>query len=439
MTSALATAAAVRSGASSALAETEAAIARIEERDGPLNAVVVRDFARARDAAAEVDRRIAGGFDAPLLGVPMTVKESFDVAGLPTTFGMPPFRDFIAAKDAVAVRRLKAAGAIVLGKTNVPPMLGDLQADNSVYGRTNNAVDPTRVAGGSSGGSAVALAAGMVPLELGSDIGGSIRVPAAFNGVWGLKPSWGVVPTDGHFFPGTDHARSVMAVAGPMGRDADDLESALGVVADHPLAPARTHEPGRWRVLLMTGHPHAAVQRSVAVALDALGARMAAAGHVVERETALLPDLARQSDGYRRMLTIAVTVRAPAPPGAEPPALAEWLHLHDEQARIQRQWRRLFEEYDAVIAPAIGTVAFPHDATPLAERRLDIDGVDTRFLHQFNFAGLATFPMLPAASVPIGTDADGLPIGAQVIADLYADRTALAGARVAHAFTGEAR
>ena len=430
--SALAIAAAVRSGETTALAETEVAIARIEARNPALNAVVVRDYDRARAAAAALDARIADGFDAPLLGVPMTIKESFDVAGVPTTFGMAPFKDFVAKEDAVAVRRLKAAGAIVLGKTNVPPMLADIQSNNPIYGRTVNVHHPDRVAGGSSGGSAVALAAGMVPLEFGSDIGGSIRVPAAFNGVWGHKPTWGVLPMDGHYFPGTDFARSVLSVIGPMARDADDLEAALQIVADHPLAPARQHEAGRWRVLLMTGHPKASVQRAIVAALEDAGEKLTAAGHAVDRDTDLLPDLERQSTGYEQMLNIAMSVRGPQIEGATPPTLATWLHLHDEQARVQRQWRRLFERYDLVIAPVVGMTAFPHDDTALAFRRLDIDGADTPFLHQFNFPGLATFPMLPATSVPIGRDGDGLPIGVQVIADLYADRTALRGARDIH-------
>ena len=428
---ALQTAEAIRTGATTAFAETEAAIARIEARDGPLNAVVVRDFDRARTAASALDGRIAEGFDAPLLGVPMTIKESYDIAGLPTTFGFAEHRDFRATEDAVVVKRLKAAGAILLGKTNVPPALADLQSTNPVYGRTNNAVNPDRVAGGSSGGSAVALAAGMVPLEFGSDIGGSIRVPAAFNGVWGLKPTWGVIPTEGHYFPGTDAARSVLSVLGPLARDPDDLETALGIVADHPLAPAKRHGD-TWRVLLLTAHPMATVQRTIVAALETLAQRLAAEGARVDTTSDLLPDLERQHAGYWEMLNIAMSRRATLPPGQEPPALETWFHLHDEQARIQRQWRRLFETYDVVIAPTVGMTAFPHDDAPLATRRLSIDGQDTQFFHQFAFPGLATFPMLPATSVPIGSDGDGLPIGVQVIADLYADRTAIAAARAAH-------
>lgn len=433
---ALETAAAVRAGETTALLETEAAIARIEARDGPLNAVVVRDFDRARHAASELDQRIRDGFDAPLLGVPMTIKESYDVAGLPTTFGFEEHRGFIAQEDAVAVQRLKAAGAIIVGKTNVPPALSDLQSNNPVYGRTHNAVHPDRSAGGSSGGSAVALAAGMVPLEFGSDIGGSIRVPAAFNGVWGHKPTWGVLPTEGHYFPGTDSARTVLSVIGPMARDADDLETALGIVADHPLAPAHRHGE-HWRVLLLTEHPLAKTQAAIVAALETMAAALEKSGATVDRTTDLLPDLQRHHTGYWQMLNIAMSRRMPVAPGQEAPSLETWLTLHDEQARIQRQWRRLFEQYDVVIAPALGATAFPHDDTPLANRRLSVDGEDTQFFHQFAFPGLATFPMLPATSVRIGTDPDGLPIGVQVIADLYADRTAIAAARALHDLSQE--
>src|SRR4051794_3185223 len=189
--SAIETAAAIASGETGARAETEAAIARIEARDGAINAVVVRDFERARAAADEADAAVARGERRPLLGVPMTVKEAFDVAGLPTTWGFARFKDHVAKEDAVAVRRLKAAGAIILGKTNVPVGLADHQSVNPVYGRTLHPRDPARSPGGSSGGAAAALASGMVPLELGSDIGGSIPVPAAFHGVWGPKPTYG--------------------------------------------------------------------------------------------------------------------------------------------------------------------------------------------------------------------------------------------------------
>ena len=186
----------------SALELTDFFIARIEALDGELNAVPVRDFARAREAARKADAALASGERLPLLGVPVTIKESFNIAGLPTTWGIPAFKDFIAEEDALAVARLKAAGAIVLGKTNVPLGLDDCQSYNDIHGTTNNPWDLTRSPGGSSGGSSAALAAGFGPLSLGSDIGGSLRVPAHFCGICAHKPTLGVVASNGHTPPG---------------------------------------------------------------------------------------------------------------------------------------------------------------------------------------------------------------------------------------------
>jgi amidase len=179
----------VRAGEVSPVELVELCLARIEALDPKLNAVVVRDFDRARAAAKAADDGLAKGETKPLLGLPMTVKEQFGVAGLPTTWGNPKFKDWRAEVDALAVQRLKAAGAIILGKTNVPLNLSDWQSFNEVYGTTNNPWDVTRSSGGSSGGSAAALAAGFVPLEFGSDIGGSLRAPAHFCGVFAHKPS----------------------------------------------------------------------------------------------------------------------------------------------------------------------------------------------------------------------------------------------------------
>ena len=425
--SALQTAAAIRSGATTALAEIEAAIARIEARDAALNAVVVRDFDRARDQARAVD---AGPKDdRPLLGVPMTIKESFDVAGLPTTWGI--VRDHVAARDAVAVQRLKAAGAVLLGKTNVPVFLADIQSVNPIYGRTNNAVDPNRSAGGSSGGAAVALASGMVPLEFGSDIGGSIRTPAAFNGVWGHKPTYAALPTDGHSPPGTDGASIPLSVIGPLARDADDLAVALDVVSDLPLPRARSRTFGDWRILVLAGHPEAKVATAVSDAIARTAAAFATAGATVDHSSNLIPDLSEQHRQYMHLLNVSMTRRNPDPT-RPPTTLEQWLMLLDVQARNRRQWSALFDRYDVVFAPVIGHTAFPHDDTPVAQRRIMIDGEDTPMGAQFAFAGIATFPGLPATSVPIGRDADGLPIGMQVIADTYEDHTAIAAAKAAH-------
>src|SRR5262252_7197048 len=206
----------------SALELLEHSIARIEAHDKRINAVVVHDFARARHAAMAADAALAKGQRGALLGVPMTVKEAYNVAGLPTTWGLPEAKDFKPAEDALAITRVKAAGAVVLGKTNVPLSLADWQSYNDIYGTTNNPWDVTRTPGGSSGGSAAALAAGFVSLELGSDIGGSLRAPAHYCGVFAHKPSLGLVPTRGHTPPNVP-ALPIdvdLGVVGPMARSA---------------------------------------------------------------------------------------------------------------------------------------------------------------------------------------------------------------------------
>ena len=222
------TAANISAGSLSALEATDAAIARIEELNDPINAVIVRDFDNARAAAKRLDE--AGPEEnQPLFGVPMTVKESFGVAGLPSTWGLEAARNNIAQSDSLVVQRLKKAGAIILGKTNVPPELADWQSNNPVYGRTNNPHDLGRSPGGSSGGGAAAVAAGMVPCEYGSDIGGSIRVPAHYCGIWGHKPTFNIISLEGHGYPGTDSARPALSVCGPLARSADDLATLLDV------------------------------------------------------------------------------------------------------------------------------------------------------------------------------------------------------------------
>ena len=432
MKTALATAAAIRSGETTALAECEAAIARIEAGDGAINAVVVRDFDRARDQAHAVDARVAAGDSSgALLGVPMTVKESFDVAGLVSCWGFAEHADFVASADAIAVQRLKYAGAVILGKTNVPVALADLQTNNPVYGRTRNPLNLDRVPGGSSGGAAAALAAGYVPIEIGSDIGGSIRIPAAFCGGWGHKPTYNALLSYGHNFPRTEGCGVALNVIGPLARDPDDLEALFEVIGGDALARPAPRAPGDWRILLLPVHPLAPAQASIKAAITATGAAFASAGATVDHASDLLPDLIGQHMHYVRMLLTAMA-RGAAPDGGTALSLPEWFALIDAQAKCRRDWGRLFGAYDAVIAPVWGTTAYPHDDTPLGERMLAVDGAMTPAGAQLAYPGLATFPMLPATSVRIGTDPDGLPIGVQVIANYNHDWTAIAVARAAH-------
>lgn len=417
-----------------ALELTDAAIARIEDRDRAINAVVVRDFDRARDAARAADAALARGERRPLLGLPMTVKESNEVEGLPSTWGSPAFSGWVAPRDAVAVARLKAAGAIILGKTNVPPFLADWQSTNLVYGRTKNPWDLGCSPGGSSGGSAAAVAAGMSPLELGSDIGGSIRVPAAFCGIYGHKPSYGLVPTRGHAPPGLDGGPIALAVVGPLARSAADLDLALGVVAGPEpheakgyrlnLPPPRHAELADYRVLVVDRHPAAATDHEIRDALDVLARRLDDVGARVDRSSDLLPDLAAQHVVFGTLVGAAMSRGAP---GGTAMNAHDWMDTLDAQVMFRRRWAVLFEAFDVVVMPTFGVVAFEHvDEPDGAKRILTIDGQATPYFNQIAWPGVALLPNLPATAAPIGFTRGGLPIGVQVIGPYLEDRTTIA-------------
>jgi len=445
----------------SAVELTDHAIARIAALDGKLNAVVVRDFDNARAAAAEADAALARGERRPLLGIPMTVKEAFNVAGLPTTWGVKEAKGRMVAEDAATVARLKAAGAIVLGKTNVPFMLTDWQSYNDVYGTTNNPWDVSRTPGGSSGGSAVALAAGYVPLELGSDIGGSLRAPAHFCGVFAHKPTRGLVPARGHVPPGAPAlpVEPDLAVVGPMARNAGDLALALDVLAgpDEPLAtayrlalPAPRHETlGDFRVLVLDTHPLLPSANAVRAAIDGLADRLGKAGVKVARASPLLPDLELMARTYYSLLYSFFSADIPiaaynhlkqvaaaiAPEANDLDAILtrglvlehrDWIWADRVRSGMAERWRALFREFDVVVCPVLPTPAFPHDHSDQRTRRIDIDGTPYRYNHQAVWAGVATLTGLPATAIPIARSDQGLPIGAQIIGPYLEDRTTIA-------------
>jgi amidase len=440
----------------------EQSINRIEKHDGKLNAVVVRDFERARAAAQEADTALARGERRPLLGVPMTVKESFNVAGLPTTWGIVAAKNFRPRTDAVAVQRLKAAGAIVLGKTNVPLVLGDAQSYNDIYGTTNNPWDASRTPGGSSGGSAAALAAGYVALELGSDIGGSLRIPAHFCGIFAHKPSYGVAATRGHSPPGPADPVPLdvdLAVIGPMARSAADLSLGLDVVAgpDEPMATAYrlTLPPPRhaalkdFRVLVIDEYPLVPTATDVRGALGRVAADLAKLGAKVARTSPLVPDLAQQGRIYLRLLLSVFGADLPEATYARFQEIArsfatddnslpaermrgfvlshrDWVRADRERAVLRQRWRALFRDFDAVLCPVTPTVAFPHDHSEMANRRLRVDNGDIPYGDQFMWPGVAGAPGLPATAMPIGRSPQGLPIGMQILGPFLEDRTPLA-------------
>ncbi|MBA3895584.1 MAG: amidase, partial [Sphingomonadaceae bacterium] len=303
-----------------------------------------------------------------------------------------------------------------------------------VYGRTGNPHDVSRSPGGSSGGSAAALASGMVALEYGSDIGGSIRVPAHFCGVWGHKSSFGLVPTEGHYFPRTEGARVTMGVAGPLARDADDLELALDLTIDRPIAPAKVPGLRGARILVLAEHPVAAVDSDIRSVL-ARAAEVCLADGAIVSHSGALPDLAAMHGDYVRLLLVALA-RGVAQPGQDEIALAGWFDLLDTQARYQREWARVFEDFDAILAPVAGIPAFAHDDTPMAERIATINGAATPFATQLAWAGLANYTDLPATAFPAGTTPEGLPVGLQLLAAKWRDKTAIAVARAIHRALG---
>jgi amidase len=422
----------------SALELTDDAIARIEARDGPINAVVVRDFDRARDAARAADAALARGERKPLLGLPMTVKESHNVAGLKTTWGFEFAKDFVAPSDSVGVARLKAAGAVILGKTNIPVGLADFQSVNPIYGRTRNPWDLTRTPGGSSGGGAAALAAGMVPLEFGSDIGGSIRNPAHFCGVYGHKPSYNLIPQRGHTPPNTDGGGVVLAVVGPMARTAGDIDLALEVLAGPEpieavgyklaLPPARHARLADYRVLVIDRHPLAELDDEIGAALNELAGRLEGLGAKVARSSDLLPNLAQLHSSYTGLLGAAM---ARGNPNAPSISANDWMAMLDAQLAVRRQLGAFFEAFDVVLAPVHGAPAFPHndDANP-GERKLTINGQETPYFNQLAWIGLATFGNLPATAAPLGQTRAGLPFAVQIVGPYLEDRTTIGFARL---------
>ena len=456
----------------SAMELLDQAMARIERLDGPLNAVVVRDFDRARSAARAADEALARGEHRPLLGLPITVKEAFNVAGLPTTWGLPGTDRIPVTEDAVAVARLKAAGAVLIGKTNAPTLLADWQCANPVYGVTRNPWDLSRTPGGSSGGGAAALAAGYVALEFGSDLSASLRAPAAFCGVYAHKPSYGLVPTRGFAPPGADTRGPALdlAVVGPMARSADDLALALDATAgpDGPEAvgyslslPAPRHTRLRdYRVLVLDTHPAVATAPSIQAALNGLADRLAKAGCTVGRGSPHLPDLTELLATYVELLLSMFSAEASdedharaqaaanhAPKGLDPvqaaglrgPALShrDWIRADRRRDAIGWRWTQVFQDWDVVLSPAMSTHALPLNDPTRPPGPIEVEGVRLAYEQQPTWASLATLTGQPATVAPIGLDGLGLPIGAQVIGPFLEDRTTLAfAALMEEAFGG---
>ncbi len=446
----------------SAVELAEDAIGRIERHDGKVNAICVRDFERGLAAARAADAAIARGEHKPLLGIPMTVKESFNVAGLPTTWGFLPQKDFVPAEDALSIQRVKDAGGVILGKTNVPVGLADWQSYNEIYGTTNNPYDLGRTPGGSSGGSSAALAAGYGALSLGSDIGGSLRVPGFHCGIYAHKPTFALLPSRGHTpppLPPLPFDRD-LSVIGPMARGAADLALVLDVMAGpDPLEagkayrldlPAARHSTLKdFRILVIDSDPVLPTDKVIRGSIDKLASNLDRAGAKVSRTSPLLPDFAASSRLYMRILLSFLAASFPPEvyAGASAAAAAlpadntslqaerlrgialshrDWVIADGGRARLRAQWRELFKSFDAVICPIMPTSAYPHDHSPDQEqRKILIDGEPHVYTDQLAWPGIATLPGLPSTAIPTGFAPDGLPIGVQIVGPMLEDRTPL--------------
>ncbi|GEP56356.1 amidase [Reyranella soli] len=449
---------AIRNGRLSSVDATQAHLERIDRLNGPINALVVVDRDGALKAARAADRAQARKKPlGPLHGVPITIKEAFDVAGLHTTSSHPPLKDNVAAEDASLVARLRAAGAVILGKTNVPELCADFQTDSPLFGTSKNAWDDRRTAGGSTGGGAVAVAARLSPLELGSDIGGSVRNPAHYNGIFSLKPTEWRVPGRGHVpgLPGQTRTVRWMGVFGPLARSVEDLEMALRIIAGPdgheaeappvPLGPAPATTPKGLRIAVLESNPLVTVSADTAAVVQQTARLLTKAGAKVKRAA---PDIDwRQAwDDWCDLFQYQVRALQPLAErertfgmetASDPSArsvgrtarldIAEFLAVLDRRDGIVRQCEAFLDDYDAWLMPVMPDAAFirQKQSEPLV-----VDGTP----HPYFFAGtaynfLANLTGQPSIVLPCGFSKEGLPIGLQLTGKRWGDARLLGVAK----------
>jgi amidase len=436
---------------------------RIDRYNSDLNAVVVavreRALTRAREADAALERGESWG---PLHGVPMTVKESYNLAGTATTWGNPAWNDNVPTEDAVPVAKLEAAGAVVFGKTNVPLSLADFQSYNDVYGTTGNPYDLSRTPGGSSGGSAAALAAGLTGLEIGSDIGGSIRNPAHFCGVFGHKPTWNLLWMRGHSGPGDVRAMPDISVIGPLARSADDLDTALRILAGPDDIMARGYRlalpemPDRGlaglRVAVWADDDMCPVSSDVRNRITRVAGQLADAGAIIDERARPAFRSDHSHRVYQGLLQATMAMRLPDDAygalqqraaeldadddserartlRAQTSTFRDWGANNEARHKLRWQWHAFFQNHDVVVAPIMPTSAFRHDHRPFGERTLMVDDLEIPYFQQVFWAGLSGVAYLPSTVVPTGLDDAGLPIGVQIIGPEFGDLITIGVAR----------
>lgn len=447
-------AAAVRAKRISSRELTNIAFERIDRYNPKLNAIVLQfreqAMARAKDAD---DATARGRSTGPLHGVPVTIKEAFAYKGSPNTWGIEALKNVNSPRTAVAVERLESAGAIVIGKTNVPYLLSDWQSYNSIYGTTNNPWDLKRTPGGSTGGGAAALAAGLGHLTLGSDIGGSIRVPAHFCGVYGHKPSLNLVSIEGHEpgpYEGSPAPPSDLAVAGPLARSAQDLELSLRVLGapDRDAARAwtwslpapRQKRLSDFRIGYIMGDQSVPLSSDVAAVYERTLAALRRAGARLDHGWPAGLDVKAQFDTYRYLLfsvlgadisneereeyrrrflkdprdIIAAAAVAPH---------SRWLGETQNRLRFRALWQQYFDTHDVFLMPVAFTAAFPHDHSARDTRTIDTPEGKRPYMDLLYWIATATLTGLPATVAPLGLTRSGLPAGLQIIGPMWEDAT----------------
>ncbi len=445
----------IRNKEISALELLDLYLDRVDRYNPDLNALVVdiRDDARA--AAQEMDAAVSRGESlGPFHGVPMTVKESYNVTGTPTTWGNPEWAENIAKEDAESIKKLKSSGVNIFGKTNVPLSLADFQSYNDVYGTTNNPYDHSRVPGGSSGGSAAALAAGLTGIETGSDIGGSIRNPAHFCGIFGHKPTYNLLWMRGHAPPGDVRSSSDISVIGPMARSAADLDTALRVMAgpDEIMARGYSLNLPDWqgrslndlKVAVWRNDEMAPVASEVEARVNGVGEALKSAGASVDFDARpdFNPD--HSHDTYQNLLQATMAMRMPdedyeglkayvdsLDPNdqstgakvlrAQVSSFKDWGAANELRHHLRWAWHEFFKSWDVMITPIMAVPAFEHDHRKFGERTVLVDNQERPYFEQVFWAGLTGVAYLPSTVIPTGLTDAGLPIGIQIVGPEYTD------------------
>jgi amidase len=440
---------------------------RIARFNPTVNAVIHLDTEAARHRADAADAARAGGISwGALHGLPMTVKDVHNVAGWPTTYGDPASTNWRPERSATLVDRLTGAGAIIFGKTNVPLNSADFQSFNAIHGTTHNPWMHGRTPGGSSGGSAAALAAGMTVLELGTDIAGSIRFPAHFCGVYGHKPTHGILTDDGNLRSGECIAND-LATAGPMARSPEDLSLMLDVLAGAGGQAAKAWQlalpAGRavkiqdFRVAMIDNSLIAPIDEAYREKLTQFAVRLRAAGAQIADNVQPSFDHGEAHRAYVSLLRGSGAARLPESVYEAAIEISEKLPTTDTsyaaqlkraqaqrhrdfilaeeyRARLDSVWATFFEDFDVLLAPVTLSSAFPQDElTAREERKLIVNGKIVDYNDQMFWSGYSTLPSLPVTTIPIGIDSTGLPVGIQVIGPYLEDRTTLAFATAASA------